>query len=36
MDELTHYSDAAHARMGGVSEKPATHRATDASGVLRK
>ena len=35
MDELTHFSDAGRARMVDVTEKPPTHRAAVASGVLR-
>jgi cyclic pyranopterin phosphate synthase len=35
MKELTHFSDAGRARMVDVTEKPATHRAATASGILR-
>jgi cyclic pyranopterin phosphate synthase len=35
MDELTHFSDAGRARMVDVTDKPDTHRAAIASGILR-
>ena len=35
MTELTHFSETGRARMVDVSEKPGTHRAAVASGVLR-